>query len=79
MTFFPENLARRPKATVTQSTTHANQGPGLANDGKKGTNYGQCSHTATNQSLAWLQVDLGENRSIKNVTIYYRKDGNQFN
>lgn len=79
MTFFPENLARGPKATVTQSTTHERQGPGLANDGKKGTKYGQCSHTATNQSLAWLQVDLGEKRSIKSVTIYYRKEGNQFN
>lgn len=75
---FSENLAKRPKAVLTQSSTYDSQGPGLANDGNNQTTYGQCSHTATKQSLAWFQVDLKEERSIKNVKIYYREEGIQF-
>lgn len=75
---FSENLAKRPIAVLTQSSTHESQDPELANDKIYATNYGQCSHTATNQSLAWFQVDLLEERSIKSVKIYYRKEGIQF-
>lgn len=75
---FSENLAKRPKAVLTQSSTYDSQGPGLANDGNNQTTYGQCSHTAIKQSLAWFQVDLLEERSIKSVKIYYRKEGIQF-
>lgn len=52
------------------------QGPDLANNKQHDdTTYGQCSHTAVNHSLAWLQVDLGGKRSIKSVKIYYRDEG----
>lgn len=76
MIFFPENLAAKQEATVTQSSTHMSQGPDLANNKQHDdTTYGQCSHTAVNHSLAWLQVDLGGKRSIKSVKIYYRDEG----
>lgn len=70
-----ENICRRNSTTVLQSSTYDNQQETLAIDGDLRTKYRYCAHTDVNQTVAWLQVDLGKPYSISNVTLYYRKDG----
>lgn len=70
-----ENICRRNSTTVLQSSTYDNQQETLATDGDLRTKYRYCAHTDVNQTVAWLQVDLGKPYSISNVTLYYRKDG----
>ncbi|XP_052693866.1 uncharacterized protein LOC128172139 [Crassostrea angulata] len=67
-----ENLSRRPSTVLSLSSRFQTQNATLANDGERGTIYSKCSHTEENQTIAWLQVDLGERYSISNVTMYYR-------
>ncbi|XP_065922235.1 delta and Notch-like epidermal growth factor-related receptor [Magallana gigas] len=72
-----ENLSRRPTTVLTQSSTYNGQTASFANDGNLQTDDLNCSHTAPNNTKAWLQVDFGESYSINNVKIYYRRDGNR--
>lgn len=76
-----ENLSRRKTTTVTQSTTFVSDtgfwyNTTLANDGQTNTSDSYCGHTATNQAIAWLQVDLGAYYSIHSVKLFYRNEGN---
>ncbi|XP_056003186.1 receptor-type tyrosine-protein phosphatase kappa-like isoform X1 [Ostrea edulis] len=70
-----DNLSRRRTTTLSQSSTHGDQYASYANDTDLRTNYGRCAHTAAGQLIAWFQVDLGKEYSIKSVKIYYRRDG----
>lgn len=69
-----ENLCRRPTTVLTQSSTYPKQGVGFANDGNKRSKARCCSRTADKQPKAWLQVDLGQPFSIKNVQLYFPTD-----
>lgn len=69
-----ENLCRRPTTVLTQSSTYPKQGVGFANDGNKRSKARCCSRTADKLPKAWLQVDLGQPFSIKNVQLYFPTD-----
>ena len=73
--FATENLSRRKTTIITQSSTYNVNNATLANDGMDATTELKCAHTAANHSKAWLQVDLGTPFRIRNVVIYYRKEG----
>lgn len=47
----------------------------LAIDGLTNTSDSYCSHTGTDQVIAWLQVDLGAYYSIHSVKLFYRNKG----
>ncbi|XP_056003464.1 multiple epidermal growth factor-like domains protein 10 [Ostrea edulis] len=71
------NLSRKNGTVVSQSSTYQVALPvRRAIDGNKGQTYEECSHTALGQSIAWFQVDLGGEYSLKSVTIYYRNETN---
>ncbi|XP_078328165.1 uncharacterized protein LOC144623575 [Crassostrea virginica] len=77
--FATENLSRRKTTIITQSSTYNVNNATLANDGMDATTELKCAHTAANHSKAWLQVDLGTPFRIRNVVIYYRKEGDGSN
>ncbi|XP_056003467.1 multiple epidermal growth factor-like domains protein 10 [Ostrea edulis] len=68
------NLSRKEGTKVSQSSRRHNEFPAsFANDGNRiQTDYRRCSHTAINQTIAWFQVDLGSESSLKSVKMYYR-------
>ncbi|XP_065924737.1 receptor-type tyrosine-protein phosphatase alpha isoform X2 [Magallana gigas] len=72
-----ENLARTSSAYISQSTTRSGQYASRANDGNTQTTERYCAHTTTRQTTAWLQVDLSGVKRIKNIKIFYRKEGNE--
>lgn len=74
-----DNLSRRRTTTVTQSTTFKSDtdfwyNATLAIDGLTNTSDSYCSHTGTDQAIAWLQVDLGAYYSIHSVKLFYRNE-----
>lgn len=73
-----ENLSRRHSTALSLSSRFQTQNAALANDGDHAMFYSKCSHTDENQTIAWLQVDLGEPYSISNVKMYYRNKGEFF-
>ncbi|XP_056002221.1 platelet endothelial aggregation receptor 1-like isoform X2 [Ostrea edulis] len=74
-----ENLSRRSTTTLSQSSTHYDRFAYYANDNDLRTNYARCAHTDANKSIAWFQVDLGKEYSIKSVKVYYRKEDAKYN
>ncbi|XP_048749062.2 uncharacterized protein LOC125661178 [Ostrea edulis] len=68
------NLSRKQGTTVSQSSIYfGNHRATFANDGNRTqTDFRICSHTALGQTIAWYQVDLGDEYSLKSVIIYYR-------
>lgn len=76
--FFLDNLSRKNTTNVTQNSIYESHGPTFAVDGIILTKEDDCSHTDVNHSMAWFQVDLGKQYSIKNVKIYYRREGVYF-
>ncbi|XP_056003638.1 multiple epidermal growth factor-like domains protein 6 [Ostrea edulis] len=74
-----ENLSRRSTTTLSQSSTHDDRFAYYANDNDLRTKYARCAHTDANKHIAWFQVDLGKEFSIKNVKVYYRKEEAKYN
>lgn len=72
---FLENLSRRSGTVLTQSSTYENYNTARAHDGSLLTTEEYCAITDTKSNIAWLQVDLWKLFSIKNVRIFYRKQG----
>ncbi|XP_056003196.1 receptor-type tyrosine-protein phosphatase epsilon-like isoform X2 [Ostrea edulis] len=70
------NLSRERSTNVSQSSTYDNTlQAGYAKDGNRTqTDYRICSHTALGHTIAWFQVDLGDEYSLKSVKIYYRNE-----
>lgn len=73
--FSSENLSRRKTTVLSQSSTYTDRYASYANDGDLQTHIEFCAHTAPGHHLAWFQVDLGQEYSIKSVKIYYRREG----
>ncbi|XP_052695849.1 uncharacterized protein LOC128174312 [Crassostrea angulata] len=70
-----ENLSRRNKTVLTQSSTYRFNIASIANDGDVQTTEPKCAITALNHTKAWLQVDFGQPYIIHNVKIYHRREG----
>nr|XP_022312314.1 receptor-type tyrosine-protein phosphatase mu-like [Crassostrea virginica] len=71
-----ENLSRKSGTILSQSTTYQYHWASRANDGNTLTDEKNCAHTAPRETIAWFQVYLGKQYSIKSVKIFYRREGN---
>lgn len=73
--FWTENLCIRPTTVLTQSSTYQKHDVDFANDRNKRSEARCCARTDDKHPKAWLQVDLGQPFSIKNVQLYFANDG----
>lgn len=69
-----ENLCIRPTTVLTQSSTYQKHDVDFANDRNKRSEARCCARTDDKHPKAWLQVDLGQPFSIKNVQLYFAND-----
>ncbi|XP_061169368.1 uncharacterized protein LOC133178663, partial [Saccostrea echinata] len=72
-----ENLSKKPTTIVSQSSLYEKRKATYANDGNLSTKFRYCAHTAVDQAIAWFQVDLGIPHRIKDIKIYYRREGHE--
>ncbi|XP_062607706.1 protein draper-like [Saccostrea cucullata] len=67
-----ENLSRVSGASASQSSSF--KSASLVVDGNYAQYFPECAHTGKDQTLAWIQVDLGTVYSLKSVRIYSRNE-----